>query len=173
MAAKLKDKQTSITTVPSTFWSFATFLTPLFFHYPLPLKKGTAEGRIILNVTIVFISKNLPQGRLLPSLSQLVPSPQSNIGGASKIKFVINLLYFFKLLRSNYVLVSSFPPPLKFAAYWSSLLLSGPNLSLLCLYEQTKSMSYSHYIFFFSFYVTSKQINATKYLNLFACVCFV
>jgi hypothetical protein len=38
MATKLKEKRTSITTVPSTFRPFATFPTHLLFHYPLPLK---------------------------------------------------------------------------------------------------------------------------------------
>jgi hypothetical protein len=39
MAAKLKEKRTSITTVRDQNLSFATFPTPLLFHYPLPLKK--------------------------------------------------------------------------------------------------------------------------------------
>ncbi len=38
MAAKLKEKWTSITTVPSIFRSFATFPTHHLFHYPLPLR---------------------------------------------------------------------------------------------------------------------------------------
>jgi hypothetical protein len=37
MAAKLKEKRTSITTVPSMFQSFATFPTNLLFHYPLQI----------------------------------------------------------------------------------------------------------------------------------------
>jgi hypothetical protein len=39
MAAKLREKRkkTSIVTVPSIFWSCATFPTHPLFHYPLPL----------------------------------------------------------------------------------------------------------------------------------------
>jgi hypothetical protein len=37
MAAKLKEKSTFITMVPSIFRLFATFPIHLLFHYPLPL----------------------------------------------------------------------------------------------------------------------------------------
>ncbi len=41
MAAKLKDKRTSITTVRDQFQSFATFPTPLVSHWSLPLRRKT------------------------------------------------------------------------------------------------------------------------------------
>ncbi len=47
--ATLKIKQTAIATVPNHILSVACFLTPLFFHYPLPLKslkKGVGSGSI-------------------------------------------------------------------------------------------------------------------------------
>jgi hypothetical protein len=37
MAAKFREKRTLITTVRDQCLSYATFLTPLIFHYPLPL----------------------------------------------------------------------------------------------------------------------------------------
>jgi hypothetical protein len=37
MAARYREKRTSITTVRDQYLSFATFPTPLIFHYPLPL----------------------------------------------------------------------------------------------------------------------------------------
>jgi hypothetical protein len=37
MAAKLKEKRTFITMVPSIIRSFATFPTHIHYHYPLPL----------------------------------------------------------------------------------------------------------------------------------------
>ncbi len=37
MAARYKEKRTSITTVRDQYLSSATFPTPLIFHYPLPL----------------------------------------------------------------------------------------------------------------------------------------
>ncbi len=37
MAARYRDKHTSITTVRDQYLSYATFPTPLIFHYPLPL----------------------------------------------------------------------------------------------------------------------------------------
>ncbi len=39
MAAKLKDKKTSITTVPNILRSFAIFATPLISHWSLPLNR--------------------------------------------------------------------------------------------------------------------------------------
>ncbi len=39
MAAKYRDKRTSITTVRDQYLSYATFPTPLIFHYPLPLRR--------------------------------------------------------------------------------------------------------------------------------------
>jgi hypothetical protein len=47
MAAKLKEKRTSITTVRDQFLSFATFPTPLLSHYPLPLRapRTPVEGK--------------------------------------------------------------------------------------------------------------------------------
>jgi hypothetical protein len=39
MAAKLKEKRTSVTMVPSIFRSFANFPAHLLFHNPLPLRK--------------------------------------------------------------------------------------------------------------------------------------
>ncbi len=36
MAAKYRDKRASITTVRDQYQSYATFPTPLIFHYPLP-----------------------------------------------------------------------------------------------------------------------------------------
>jgi hypothetical protein len=38
MAAKYRDKRTLITTVRDQCLSYATFPTPLIFHYPIPLK---------------------------------------------------------------------------------------------------------------------------------------
>ena len=43
MAAKLKDKRTSITTVPNILRSFAIFATPLISHWSLPLKPYSQE----------------------------------------------------------------------------------------------------------------------------------
>jgi hypothetical protein len=40
MAANLKEKRTSFTTVPSLFRSFVTLPTHLLFHYPLLLSKN-------------------------------------------------------------------------------------------------------------------------------------
>ncbi len=37
MAAEYRDKRALITTVRGQYLSFATFLTPLLSHYPLPL----------------------------------------------------------------------------------------------------------------------------------------
>jgi hypothetical protein len=37
MAANYREKRTSITTTRDQHLSDATFATPLFFHYPLPL----------------------------------------------------------------------------------------------------------------------------------------
>jgi hypothetical protein len=41
--ATLKIKQTSISTVRNHILSVACFLTPLFFHYPLPLSSSKQE----------------------------------------------------------------------------------------------------------------------------------
>jgi hypothetical protein len=38
MAARYREKRTSITTVRDQYLSSATFPTPLNFHYPLPLE---------------------------------------------------------------------------------------------------------------------------------------
>ncbi len=52
--ATLKIKQTSIATVRNHILSVACFLTPLFFHYPLPLKEvgnekgGGSRSRLLL-----------------------------------------------------------------------------------------------------------------------------
>jgi len=62
MAAKLKDKKTSITTVRDQFQSFATFPTPLASHWSLPL-----------NVLFDMLQEKL--GELLVSLTYL---PASN-----------------------------------------------------------------------------------------------
>jgi hypothetical protein len=43
MTATLKSKQTSIATVKYPLLPVASLLTPLIFHYPLPLKAGTIE----------------------------------------------------------------------------------------------------------------------------------
>jgi hypothetical protein len=43
MAARYREKRTSITTVRDQYLSSATFPTPLIFHYPLPLKVPKRE----------------------------------------------------------------------------------------------------------------------------------
>ncbi len=50
MAAKLKEKGTSITTVRDQNLSFATFPTPLLFHCPFPLStcyEAVAEEELV------------------------------------------------------------------------------------------------------------------------------
>jgi hypothetical protein len=47
--ATLKIKQTSIATVRNHILSVACFLTPLFFHYPLPLRKGERQESACMN----------------------------------------------------------------------------------------------------------------------------
>jgi hypothetical protein len=48
MAAKLKDKRTSITTVPNILRSFAIFATPLISHWSLPLSQKTFHATVPL-----------------------------------------------------------------------------------------------------------------------------
>jgi hypothetical protein len=45
MAANYREKRTSITTTRDQHLSYATFATPLFFHYPLPLTGFKKEKR--------------------------------------------------------------------------------------------------------------------------------
>jgi hypothetical protein len=49
MAARHREKQISITTVRDQYLSSATFLTPLIFHYPLPLKDDCDKNRNIFS----------------------------------------------------------------------------------------------------------------------------
>jgi hypothetical protein len=49
MAARYREKRTSITTVRDQYLSSATFPTPLIFHYPLPLKYKSASHFSIAN----------------------------------------------------------------------------------------------------------------------------
>jgi hypothetical protein len=55
MAAKLKEKRTSVTMVPSIFRSFANFPTHLLFHYPLPLTYDYSGQPIQMNNYLPFI----------------------------------------------------------------------------------------------------------------------
>jgi hypothetical protein len=61
MTATLKIKQTSIATVRNHILSVACFLTPLFFHYPLPLKylKGPKHDQVECGF---FLHKSDPYG---------------------------------------------------------------------------------------------------------------
>ncbi len=45
MAAEYRDKPALITTVRGQYLSFATFLTTLLSHYPLPFKGIQATGK--------------------------------------------------------------------------------------------------------------------------------
>ncbi len=55
MAAKYRDNRTSITTVREQYLSYATFPTPLIFHYPLPLKVPKRE-----NFSLAFFAQSEP-----------------------------------------------------------------------------------------------------------------
>jgi hypothetical protein len=68
MAAKLKEKRTSITTVRDQFLSFATFPNHLFSHWPLPLTLPVPLPQVNDNV---FEADPLVTGAMMN-----VPSPE-------------------------------------------------------------------------------------------------
>jgi len=70
MAAKLKTKRTSITTMGAKIQAFDIFQTPLSSHYPLPLnmgwiliKKGTTTLLILLLNLLPWIQKEFKMVR--------------------------------------------------------------------------------------------------------------
>jgi hypothetical protein len=74
MAAKLKTKRTSITTMRAKIQAFDIFQTPLNFHYPLPLRRICISYKrvIILKYSNAFYLV-LDSGSWLEGPSMIVP----------------------------------------------------------------------------------------------------
>jgi hypothetical protein len=60
MAANCREKRTSITTTRDQHLSYATFPTPLFFHYPLPLNTILHNIKKYLKLRNALISGQHP-----------------------------------------------------------------------------------------------------------------
>ena len=64
MAARYREKRTLITMVCDQYLSSATFLTPLIFHYPLPL--NDYNDKILKSCFFIFKGKNDKKNHLAP-----------------------------------------------------------------------------------------------------------